>query len=382
MISIVMPCLNEARTLPACIAEARRGLLDAGIEGEIIVADNGSTDGSREIARELGAVVVPVAARGYGHALRAGIAAARGPYVLMGDADCSYDFGHVGRFAAELDKGFDLVMGNRFLGGVAPGAMPWKNRWIGNPALTWIGRQLFRCPCRDFHCGLRAFRKDAIEGLRLRTGGMEFASEMVIRATLHGLRVGEIPTTLRPDGRGRPPHLRPWRDGWRHLRFMLLFSPRWLFLYPGLLLVAAGLGLGGRLLAGPLELGHVTLDVHTLLFCAASVLAGMQFLQFAVLTKVFALRHGLHPPEPRLHLLRGWSLEAGLAAGALLALSGVALATAAVFAWSRADFGDITTHDLLRQVIPACTLLALGLQVALGSLFLGILALPLSHDEN
>ena len=381
-LSIVMPCLNEALTLPGCIQEAQQALQSAGIPGEIIIADNGSTDGSRELARELGARVVEVSRRGYGHALRAGIAAACGPYVLMGDADASYDFGHAGRFVDELEKGFDLVMGNRFLGGIAPGAMPWKNRWLGNPALTAIGRVLFRCPCRDFHCGLRAFRKDACQRLRLRTGGMEFATEMVIRATLDGLRITEIATTLRPDGRDRAPHLRPWRDGWRHLRFMLLFSPRWLFLYPGLALVAFGMILGGRLLIGPLAIGRITLDVHTLLFCAVFVLMGFQSLQFALFTKVFAIKNGLHPPSPRLQTGMGLlSLETGLLSGAVLGIIGLILAVNALRGWGQTGFGNLAPSALLRLIIPAGTLLTLGVQTLLGSLFLSILNLQVSGHE-
>lgn len=382
-LSIVMPCLNEARTLNACISQAAKALRDGRLDGEIIVADNGSTDGSREIARAADARVVEVEHKGYGHALRAGIAAARGPYVLMGDADCSYDFGHAARFVAELEKGFDLVMGNRFWGGIEPGAMPWKNRYIGNPALTWIGRLLFRCPSRDFHCGLRAFRKDAYERMRLRAGGMEFATEMIIRGTLLNLRIGEIPTTLKPDGRGRPPHLRPWRDGWRHLRFMLLFSPRWLFLYPGLSLMITGALLGGRLLFGPLSLGSVRLDVHTLLFCSAFILIGFQSIQFALLTKAFALSNGLHAPNPslrrRLNLL---SLESGLMVGAALAATGLLLACSAVWRWGAIGFGDLPPSGLIRQAVPAVTLLILGAQTLLGSLFLSILNLDIAHDNN
>ncbi len=382
-LSIILPCLNEARTLPACLLEARAALDEAGLDGEIIVADNGSADGSRELARTRGARVVEVTSRGYGHALRAGIAAARGPYVLMGDADGSYDFRFAGRFVAELEKGFDLVMGNRFAGGIEPGAMPWKNRHLGNPVLTAVGRLLFRCPSRDFHCGLRAFRKDAIDRLALRTGGMEFASEMIIRATLEGLRIGEIPVTLRRDGRDRPPHLRPWRDGWRHLRFMLLFSPRWLFLYPGLALLTLGLALGLRLLAGPLPLGSITLDVHTLLFCAAFVLIGFQCLQFAALTKVFALRNGLHPKRgKRDDMLRLWTPELGLAAGALIAAAGLGFAIAALLGWRATGFGDLSPDALLRLVVPAGTLGTLGVQLMLGSLFLGILRLKISHDDS
>jgi glycosyltransferase involved in cell wall biosynthesis len=375
-LSIVMPCLNEALTLAACIKQAQQALADSGIQGEVIVADNGSTDGSREIAVAHGARLVPVPARGYGYALQAGIAAAHGRYILMGDADCSYDFSHATRFVTELHKGFDLVMGNRFAGGIKPGAMPWKNRYIGNPILTAIGRLFFRCPCRDFHCGLRAFTKAAYEKMGLRTGGMEFASEMVIRATLLRLRITEIPTTLSPDGRDRAPHLRPWRDGWRHLRFMLLFSPRWLFLYPGVVLMLIGAVLGGILVRGPLPVGRITLDVHTLFFCACAVLIGFQSVLFAVLTKVFAVETGLAPVDPFFaRWVRRISLEVGLLIGGALLLTGLGLSLAAVSYWGRHNFGDLSPTAMLRWVIPAGTLLALGCQVALGSFFLSVLGL-------
>ena len=270
-----------------------------GFEGEVIVADNGSTDGSRELARAAGARVVPVEAKGYGSALMGGILAARGKYVVMGDADDSYDFSHVPRFLEKLRAGYDLVMGNRFLGGIQPGAMPALHRYLGNPVLSGIGRLFFHSPCGDFHCGLRGFSKEAIERLDLRTTGMEFASEMVVKATLHGLRIGEVPTTLSPDGRSRPPHLRSWRDGWRHLRFLLLYSPRWLFFYPGLThCCSTGLTIILWLLPGPRRVGPVVLDVHTMLGGAALVLIGFQSVAFAVLAKVFAVNSGLMPWTP------------------------------------------------------------------------------------
>ncbi|MBS0630711.1 MAG: glycosyltransferase family 2 protein [Verrucomicrobia bacterium] len=377
-LTIVMPCLNEAETLGACVEEALRALRDQNIRGEVVVADNGSTDGSQAIATRLGARVVPVAAKGYGHALQGGIAAARGRYILMGDSDGSYDFTHAGRFVAKLDEGWDLVMGNRFLGGIRPGAMPWKNRHIGNPILSGIGRLLFRCPARDFHCGLRAFTKAAYERLGLRTGGMEFASEMVIKATLFHFRVTEIPTTLRPDGRSRPPHLRPWRDGWRHLRFMLLFSPRWLFLQPGLALMTLGLVAGGLLLRGPVHLGAVTFDVHTLLFAAMAVLIGFQSVAFAVLTKVFAIQSGVLPPDAGFNRwMQRVNLEKGLVAGGVLIAAGLALSLCAVNAWGRQRFGDLHPGELLRWVVPGGTLLTLGCQTLLVSFFLSILGVPL-----
>lgn len=377
-LTIVMPCLNEAETLAGCVEEALRALREQNVSGEVIVADNGSTDGSQEIATRLGARVVPVSEKGYGRALQGGIAAARGRFILMGDSDGSYDFTHAGRFVEKLREGYDLVMGNRFLGGIQPGAMPWKNRYLGNPILSGIGRLFFRCPIGDFHCGLRAFSRDAYNRLELRTAGMEFASEMVIKATLFGLRITEIPTTLRPDGRSRPPHLRPWRDGWRHLRFMLLFSPRWLFLQPGLALLFIGFVIGALLVRGPLRLGSVTFDVHTLIFAAMSVLIGFQAVTFAVFTKIFAINSGLLPADPRLERpLRWLNLERGLALGAVLALAGLALSFHAVGVWSGHAFGNLAPGELLRLVIPGSVFLTLGCQIILMSFLLSILELPL-----
>src|SRR6202162_265595 len=292
-LSVVMPCLDEAATVGICVKKAIDALERHGIRGEVIVADNGSTDGSQQIARDFGARVVPVERRGYGSALQAGIAAARGQFVLMGDADDTYDFSQLDEFVAKLREGYDLVMGNRFRGKILPGAMPALHRYLGNPVLTGLGRLFFKSPVGDFHCGLRAFRKDEIEQLELRTLGMEFASEMIVKATAFGLRVTEIPTTLAPDRRYRAPHLRTWRDGWRHLRFLLLYSPRWLFLYPGIALFLIGNGVGLWLLPGPRNIGLVTIDVHTLLFAAMIVLIGFQSILFAVFSKVFAITEGL-----------------------------------------------------------------------------------------
>jgi glycosyltransferase involved in cell wall biosynthesis len=378
-ITIVMPCLNEAQTLKACIEEGLKAFADNHLNGEIIIADNGSTDGSQDIAAANGARVVHVREKGYGYALRAGIEAAKSEFILMGDADSSYDFGHVRFFVEELRKGYDLVMGNRFRGGIQPGAMPWKNRHIGNPILSSIGRILFACPCKDFHCGLRAFTKTAFDKMALRTGGMEFASEMVIRATLLKLKITEIPTILRPDGRNRPPHLRPWRDGWRHLRFMLLYSPRWLFLYPGIILILAGLALGGRLLYGPLQIASVTLDVHTLFFCAVAILIGFQSILFALMTKIFAVQNGLVPAEAALDkTMQRVSLESGLILGVILFVLGFLLASSAFLSWGDSGFGNLSPENTLRIVIPGGCLLALGCQIILGSLFLSILNLKIS----
>ena len=375
-VSVVMPCLNEARTLASCVDEAMVALKAAGISGEIVVADNGSSDGSQEIARQRGARVVAVAARGYGAALRGGISAARGRYIVMGDCDGSYDFSHLPRFITRLRGGADLVMGNRFLGGIAPGAMPWKNRYFGNPLLSFIGRILFRTGIGDFNCGLRAFTLAAFQRMDPQTTGMEFASEIVIKAAIFGLRMEEIPTVLRPDGRNRPPHMRPWRDGWRNLRFMLLFCPRWLFLYPGLAGMCLGLTGVLALLPGPLQIGKVELDVHTLLFASLTVVLGFQAISFAVLGKYVAIRAGLRLPEDRFNSrLQRFTLEGGVLAGGGLLLLGLALWLGAVAIWSGRSFGHLDTPRTLRWVIPGALCLMLGGQLILNSFFLGILRL-------
>jgi glycosyltransferase involved in cell wall biosynthesis len=296
-LTIVMPCLNEAETLAVCVDKALKSLRENGIDGEVVIADNGSTDGSQEIAITHGARLVPVPVRGYGAALNAGILAARGKYVLMGDADDSYEFGHVPRFLAELRKGADLVMGNRFRGGIGPKAMPPLHKYLGNPVLSAMGRILFSVPVGDFHCGMRAFSKDAYERLQLRTTGMEFASEMVVKSSLMGQKIVEVPTTLQKDGRSRPPHLKTWRDGWRHFRFLLMYSPRWLFLFPGVLLMIVGLGLMAWLLPAERPMGHVNLGVDTLAYAAAAVLLGFQLVFFGVAAKVFAITEGLLPED-------------------------------------------------------------------------------------
>jgi glycosyltransferase involved in cell wall biosynthesis len=380
-LTVVIPCLNEARTLEGCVREAMDALAASGIAGEVVVADNGSTDGSQEIATRAGARVVPVAIKGYGNALRGGIAAARGRFILMGDADGSYDFSHLPRFVERLRAGADLVMGNRFLGGIAPGAMPWKNRHIGNPVLSFVGRLFFRTGIGDFHCGLRAFSVDAYRRMDLRTTGMELASEIVIKSVLFGLRVEEVPTVLRKDGRDRPPHLRPWRDGWRHLRFMLLFSPRWLFWYPGILLMAVGIIMGIALVRGPLPLGRVTLDVHTLLFAAVAVLIGFQAASFAVLSKFVATKAGLRRAEAGFEdWFRHLTLESGLVSGALLVVAGLAVSLNAVYSWSGQGFGRLQPAETLRLVIPGALFLVLGSQMILTSFFLGVLRLDTRTD--
>jgi glycosyltransferase involved in cell wall biosynthesis len=375
-LSIVMPCLNEAETLAICIRKARAFLEASGIAGEIVIGDNGSTDGSQEIARREGARVVDVPVRGYGAALYHASVAARGRYVIMGDSDDSYDFGALAPFVEELRAGHDLVMGNRFRGGIRPGAMPWKNRYLGNPVLTGIGRLFFRCPARDFHCGLRGYSADAFRRLDLRTTGMEFASEMVIKATLLRMRIAEVPTTLDPDGRSRAPHLRPWRDGWRHLRFMLLYSPRWLFLYPGLALMSIGLGVGAWVTGAQRIVAGVHLDVHTLLFASLALLVGHQLVLFALFTRIFAASEGLVPADERLaRLFDYFNLERGLAAALAVVLTGAALLGSAVLEWRSAGFGPLEVGHTMRLVIPGATLSALGVQSLFGSFFFSILGL-------
>ncbi len=375
-LSIVMPCLNEAETVGTCIEKAKRCLDALHIAGEVIVADNGSTDGSQEIAERMGARVVSVAEKGYGSALMGGITAARGEYIIMGDADDSYDFSALGPFVEKLRAGYDLVMGNRFRGGIQPRAMPTLHRYLGNPVLTTIGRLFFHSPSGDFHCGLRGFSKAAVMQLDLRTTGMEFASEMVVKATLHKMRIAEVPTTLSPAGRSRPSHLRSWRDGWRHLRFLMLYSPRWLFLYPGVLLMLLGLAGGAWLLPGPRMVGAVMLDVHTLLYAALAVIIGFQAIVFAIFTKVFAISEGLLPEDPRLNRVMEYiTLEVGLIVGVLLVLLGLAGSIYAVSYWDARSFGPLNPSSTLRVVIPAVTALTLGCQILLSSFFLSILGL-------
>jgi len=375
-ISIVMPCLNEVETLATCIEKARRAIETEGLAAEIIVADNGSTDGSQDLARELEVRVVEVARKGYGSALIGGIDAARGKYVIMGDADDSYDFSAIKPLVDRLREGYDLVMGNRFAGGIEPGAMVWSHRWVGNPMLTAISRLFFHTPVGDMHCGLRGFRKDAYERLHLQATGMEFASEMVIKASLQRMRITEVAVTLSPDGRSRPPHLRTWRDGWRHLRFMLLFSPRWLFLYPGLVLFAAGIALSVLLLPGPLRVGGARLDIHTLLVAGFLALLGYQLVLFAIFTKFFAIRVGFHPPHPALQkVFRYVTLEVGLVAGALMVLGGLLTLVITVASWSASGFGNLDPSTTMRQVIPAVVLTALGTQTVFASFFMSILGI-------
>ncbi|MGY1644400.1 glycosyltransferase family 2 protein [Geodermatophilus sp. SYSU D00703] len=364
-LSVVLPCLDEAETLETCIRKARRSLESLGVAGEVVVADNGSTDGSQELARAAGARVVQVDRKGYGAALQGGIRAARGRYVLMADADDSYALDDIGGFLEALRGGADLVMGNRFRGGIQPGAMPFLHRYLGNPVLSWAGRRLFRVPVGDFHCGMRAFRRDRILALDVQTDGMEFASEMVVRAALFGLRIEEVPTLLRPDGRSREPHLRTWRDGWRHLRFLLALSPRWALLYPALALVLAG-SVGLVLLAGgERTVGDVTFGMHTMLASGTALIVGVQVAGVAVLARSYAWRLGLLPRSPRLEKwLARATLERGLVLGLFCGLAGVACFLAALVQWGATGFGALDPVSTMRLPILGMVLIVGGAQLA------------------
>jgi glycosyltransferase involved in cell wall biosynthesis len=378
-ISIVMPCLNEADTLAVCIKKALAAIDEHGIRAEIIVADNGSTDGSQQIAASLGARVVPVTMRGYGSALMGGIEAARGRYILMGDADDSYDFGEVPKFLDKLREGYDMVQGCRLPAGggtVMPGAMPGLHRWWGNPMFSALARNWFNVQVNDVYCGLRGFTKEFYTGLRQRCIGMEFATEMIIKGSLYGARIAEVPITLYPDGRlAHPPHLRTFRDGWRTLRFFLLYSPRWLFLIPGVALIV--LGLAGYAIGLPgVRFRGIHFDVHTLLFASLAVICGYQSIVFAVLTKVFAISEDLLPPDPVLtRAFRVIKLETGLAVGAVAMVVGAYFLYDALAIWRATGFGDLQYAVTMRWVIPGVTLVALGFETILASFFLSLLGM-------
>jgi len=375
-LSIVMPCLNEAETLATCIRKAQSYLDRSGVSGEIVVGDNGSTDGSQQIAASLGARVIHVPIRGYGAALYGAISAAQGRYCIMGDADDSYDFENLDAFVDKLRQGYDLVMGNRFQGGILPGAMPWKNRYIGNPILSTIGKILFHAEVDDFHCGLRGFSKRAFQRMDLRTTGMEFASEMVIKSKLMGMKMTEVPTTLSPDGRSRPPHLLPYRDGWRHLRFMLLFSPNWLFLYPGMVAMLVGLAVGGLLLGQPIHINSIRLGLDTLVYCSTFVVVGFQAILFSLLSRMYAIQEGLYPKTARDRKYGQLiTLERGLVIGAAILLAGLIAALYAVWEWKQHAFGLLETERIARIVIPSSVALSLGIEIILFSFLLSTFGL-------
>lgn len=381
-----MPCLNEAETIARCIEKAKAGIQKAGVRGEILIADNGSTDGSQAIAEKLGARVVAVKEKGYGAALIGGSRAALGKWLLMGDADDSYDFSEADRFVKKFQEGFELIMGCRLPSGggkIMPGAMPWKNRWIGNPILSSIGRLFFKCPAHDFHCGIRGYTKEAFEKMDLQTTGMEFASEMVISATLKKLKITEVPVTLSKDGRSRPPHLKPWRDGWRHLRFMLLFSPRWLFLIPGMILFTFGFAISTALAFGNFKIGAVQFNVGTLAVSCMAAIVGFQLVAFAFYVKVFAIAEGLLPDDPKLtRVLRLFTLEKGIVLGVVILLAGLALLARAIWLWGQFHFGELPSmEENLRRLIPAAALVVLGIQGIFSSFFMSALGLKTSKRK-
>lgn len=382
-LSIVMPCLNEEETLGTCIGKANLYLSDSGVKGEVVIADNGSTDTSKEIAEGLGARVVDVPEKGYGNALMGGIAAARGTYVIMGDADDSYDFLSLGPFIEKLREGYDLVMGNRFRGGIKPGAMPPLHRYIGNPVLSGIGRLLYKSPVKDFHCGLRGFNRASIGRLGLQSTGMEFASEMVVKATLNGLRITEVPTTLSPDGRSHPPHLRSWRDGWRHLRFLLAFCPRWLFMYPGILMTAIGAAMMlGWIISGPVRIGRIGFNVNSMLIAALLIILGVQTAYFAIFSKMHMVNAGIVPGNRSINWFRRvFTLERGVMLGGAILILGLGGLAASFIIWGKNVLGALVPSNIMRLSIPSFTVIVLGVQTIFASFFLSVLDLKKDREN-
>lgn len=375
-LTVLMPCLNEKETLGICIGKAKRFLKEHQISGEVLIADNGSTDGSVQIAEQAGARVIHVEKKGYGAALIAGCNEAYGRYVIMGDSDDSYDFLNLMPFLEKLREGYDLVMGNRFKGGIAKGAMPFLHRYVGNPILSAIGRLLYRSKIGDFHCGLRGYNRDRMQALNLKTTGMEYASEMVVRAEMSHYRITEVPTTLSPDGRSRPPHLRTFSDGWRHLRFLLIYCPRWLFLYPGLFLLVLGLVGMIVLAAGEVRIFEARLGIHTMLFMAGSVIIGTQIILFKVMTDVYAESHNYIPntgSERQRRFVKKLSVEKCLTCGGLLIVIGIILAVTAFSRWASTGYGDLIPESMMRLTIPSWALIILGFQLIGNGFFIGVL---------
>ncbi len=375
-LTILMPCLNEALTIGKCIEKAKAFLVDFNILGEILIADNGSTDGSQEISKKHGARVIAVKQKGYGSALRGGISAAKGKFIIMGDADESYDFYNLMPLLDKLREGYDLVMGNRFTGGIEPGAMPPLHKYLGNPVLSGMGRLFFKTAVKDFHCGLRGFSKKAVLKMDLQTSGMEFASEMVVKSSLLKMKICEVPTTLSPDGRDRPPHLRSWRDGWRHLRFLLLYSPRWLFLYPGMILFSLGILFSIWALISPITINNISFDIHSLAYFNAAIVVGFNLVLFAIQSRIFGYRAGLLPKHSSFDkLFKYFNLERGLFIGTVMIITGILLAIWAVAIWARVDFGGIDPRSTMRIVLPSFSIIIMGTQVVFSSFFLSIIGI-------
>lgn len=372
-LTILMPCLNEAETLETCIKKAQTFLYENNVDGEILIADNGSTDGSIDIAERNGARVVNVETKGYGAALIAGCNAALGKYVIMGDSDDSYDFLHLMPFVEKLREGYDLVMGNRFKGGIEKGAMPFSHRYIGNPVLSFIGRFFYSSKIGDFHCGLRGYNTARMRSIDLKTTGMEYASEMVVKSTLYGFKIAEVPTTLKKDGRSHAPHLHTWRDGWRHLKFLLMHSPKWLFLYPGIFLLVLGLGLMIAILVGHVSIGGAGLGVHTMLYSSAMILLGVNMVMFSKFTEGYARSTGFIPVKPIGKLGKFFTVEKGILFGVILFIIGLVCSIMAVNVWAKNSYGILEPDKMMRLTIPAFTAIVVGIQMILSSFFLGIL---------
>jgi hypothetical protein len=379
-LTILMPCLNEAETVAICVTKARAFLQRTGIDGEVLVADNGSADGSAEIAREAGARVVRIGRKGYGSALLGGILAARGTFVIMADADDSYDFSQLDPFVESLRAGNSLVVGHRFRGGIRPGAMPALHRYLGNPVLSFAGRLFFSSRIGDFHCGLRGVDRSAVLKLGLSASGMEFASEMIVKATLAGWRIAEVPTVLSPAGRSRPPHLRSWRDGWRHLRFLLMMTPRWLMLYPGAALIVLGTVAEGAILRGKVAIHGVGFDIHTMLYAAGATVLGVQLVLFSLLARIVGVLKNLLPmSRPLSRFLCVFTLERGMLLGLTLGLAGFALAVYSVGSWAHTGLGALDPTGMMRVAIPSVTLMLTGAEIFFASFLLGFIDLRASH---
>lgn len=379
-LTILMPCLNESLTLATCINKAQTFLKEHQIDGEVLIADNGSTDGSQDIALNAGARVVNIKEKGYGAALIGGSHAALGKYVIMGDSDDSYDFSNLMPFVEKLREGYELVMGNRFKGGIEKGAMPPLHRYLGNPVLSTIGRILYKSPIRDFHCGLRGYNRQSILDLNLHTTGMEYASEMVVQATLHKLKICEVPTTLKKDGRDRPPHLRSWHDGWRHLTFLLMHAPNWLFLYPGFLFHIVGIILSTKIILEPIIVHNIRFDINTLVYGAVSTIIGFQLILFYVITKRYAAISKFIPMSRIDNFLVKLTMNRGIFIGAILFIVGLIGSIVAVVIWSNANFGDLDASKMLRLTIPMLVLLVCGIQLMFSSFFVGILEIKVKKD--
>lgn len=379
-LTILMPCLNEAETLETCIKKAKTFLETENVNGEILIADNGSTDGSQEIAKRCGARVVPISERGYGAALIGGCEAALGEYVIMGDADDSYDFLHLMPFLEKLREGYELVMGNRFKGGIAKGAMPPLHQYLGNPVLSFIGRLFYKSDIGDFHCGLRGYKRDSMLKIGLQTTGMEYASEMVVKATLYGLKIAEVPTTLSPDGRSRAPHLRSFHDGWRHLKFLLMHSPNWLFLYPGIFFAAIGTVLMLVVAAGTLNIGGIGFDINTLLYAAAMLLIGINTILFNLFTKTYAEVTGFIPMKEKKKSF--FTEDKGIFLGAVMFIIGLIMTIIALVIWNGTSFGALDPQKMMRLTIPAVTLMIAGIQILFAGFFVGILKIKHRGSAN